>query len=104
MGSSERLHSNRADRGGDDWRQILIADRKASIPDVAATRIDFAEWLKTLSRRDRRIVNALAQGQATMDVAQEFLVTPGRISQLRRQYERSWMSFQGEAGFTAVVA
>jgi hypothetical protein len=96
--------SNRADRGGNDWRQILIADRRTQIPDVAAMRIDFAEWLNTLSRRDRRIVNALAKGDSTMSVAQEFQVTPGRISQLRRQYERSWMSFQGEAGFAAVAA
>jgi hypothetical protein len=104
MGSSERLHSNRADRGGDDWRQILIADRRASIPDVAATRIDFAEWLKTLSRRDRRIVKALAQGEPTMDVAVQFQVSPGRISQLRRQYELSWKSFQGEASSSSVAA
>jgi len=90
--------------GSDGWKMIAIADRRASIPDVAALRIDFADWLKTLTRRDRRIVNVLAQGQRTMEVAQKFKVTPGRISQLRCRFERSWKSFQGETDSPAVVA
>ena len=89
--------------GSDGWKMIAIADRKASIPEVAALRIDFSEWLKTLTRRDRRIVNVLAQGNRTMEVAERFRVTPGRISQLRGRFERSWRIFQGE-GDSAVAA
>ena len=71
-------------------------DRKASIPDIAAFRIDFAEWLKGLTHRDRHIVAALARGDQTSAVADRFGLTPGRISQLRRKYEHLWLTFQGE--------
>jgi hypothetical protein len=86
------------------WKMIAIADRRASIPDVAALRIDFSEWLKTLTRRDRRIVNVLAQGHRTMEVAERFRVTPGRISQLRCRFERSWRVFQGDTDSPAAAA
>jgi len=86
------------------WKMIAIADRRASIPDVAALRIDFSEWLKTLTRRDRRIVNVLAQGNRTIEVAERFRVTPGRISQLRSRFERSWRVFLGETDSPAAAA
>jgi hypothetical protein len=77
------------------WQQLVIADRKDPIPDTAAFRIDFAEFLHTLTRRDRRIIAALIRGERTMDVADRFGITPGRVSQLRRIYEQSWAQFQG---------
>jgi hypothetical protein len=82
--------------GTECWRQIAIADRKASIPDTAAFRIDFACWLGELSRRDRRIIAGLASGDHTNAVAGRFGITPGRVSQLRRKYEHLWQAFQGE--------
>lgn len=89
------------DRKADQWRQVAIADRKASIPDTAAFRIDFARWLRGLSRRDRRIVTALAAGDHTKTLAGRFGITPGRVSQLRRKYQRLWLSFQGEPALDA---
>jgi DNA-directed RNA polymerase specialized sigma24 family protein len=83
--------------GTDGWQQIVIADRKASIPDVACFRVDFAEFLKILNRRDRKIISALSAGETTSGVAEQFRITPGRVSQLRRRYERDWCVFQGEA-------
>jgi hypothetical protein len=79
-----------------EWRQLTIADRRASVPDLAAFRIDFAQWLKTLTRRDRRIVGALAGGDTTNAVAGRFGISSGRVSQLRRKYEHLWLTFQGE--------
>jgi hypothetical protein len=79
-----------------EWRQVAVTDRKASVPDIAAFRIDFAAWLKTLSRRDRRIIFALAAGEGTSRVADHFGLTAGRVPQLRRKYEHLWRSFQGE--------
>jgi hypothetical protein len=78
------------------WSRVAVAERRASVPDVAAFRIDFAAWLKTLNRRDRRIIIALAAGEGTARVADHFGLTAGRVSQLRRRYERLWLSFQGE--------
>jgi hypothetical protein len=87
---------DRYDRKTEEWRQVAIADRKASIPDLAAFRIDFAQWLKGLTHRDRLIVASLARGDHTSAVADRFGLTPGRISQLRRKYEHLWLTFQGE--------
>jgi hypothetical protein len=79
-----------------DWRQLVIADRNAPIPDTAAFRIDFAEFLRRLPRRDRRIIRALIAGEQAFAVAQRYGLSAGRISQLRRRYERDWQLFQGE--------
>jgi hypothetical protein len=95
-GVQVRSYHRSAD-GTDGWRQVAIAERKASIPDTAAFRIDFAEWLQTLTRRDRRIIVAFVRGESTSSVAERFGITPGRVSQLRRTYEHRWQCFQGES-------
>ncbi|MGA2496825.1 MAG: hypothetical protein ABSH20_03745 [Tepidisphaeraceae bacterium] len=87
----------RSGSGDDGWKQLVIADRKDLIPDTAAFRIDFERWLKMLNRRDRRIIAAFIRREGTMEVAERFRVSPGRISQLRRQYERGWTVFQRQA-------
>jgi len=84
--------------GGDGWRQVAVADRRASVPDVACFRLDFEGWLKTLSRRDRRVIAAFAAGEGTGAVAGRLGMSPARVSQLRRKYEGLWRAFQGEAG------
>ena len=91
------LHSSRYGDGADGWRQVAIAERSASIPDTAAFRIDFAEWLRTLTRRDRKMITAFVQGERTWAVAERFNVTEGRVSQLRRRFEHLWRVFQGES-------
>src|SRR5688572_26595947 len=40
---------------GQAWTELLVADGRATPADLAASRIDFAEWLRTLSPRDRRV-------------------------------------------------
>src|SRR5262249_7089437 len=61
-----------------------------------AFRLDCPAWLKTLTARERRLVRAMAQGERTMDLSKEFEVSPGRISQLRRELRDDWLRFQGE--------
>ena len=85
------------DRDAGQWRQMVIEDRGAAVPDLAAFRIDFADWLTTLTARDRGIISALAAGDGTLRVAGRFNVSPARVSQLRRRYERDWRAFHGEA-------
>ncbi|MFI5379013.1 MAG: hypothetical protein ACHRHE_06945 [Tepidisphaerales bacterium] len=87
----------RAGYGSDGWRQLTIADRRDPIPETVAFRIDFGQWLKMLGRRDRRIVTAFIRGERTTDVAGKLGVTLGRVSQLRRRYERDWARFQRQA-------
>jgi len=79
------------------WHASLIADRKASVPDLAAFRIDFREWVGRMVERDRNVIAQLAEGEKTHIVAERFGLSPGRVSQLRRRYERDWQVFQGEA-------
>jgi len=96
----ERL--DKYDRSTQGWHEILIEDRHAGPADVAATRIDFGEWLRTLSRRDRRIAENLSVGETTGDVARRFHVSPSRVSQLRRELSQSWDEFQRDG--TAVAS
>ena len=77
------------------WKEILVEDRSATPADIAASRIDFAAWLRSLSNRYRKIAMALAVGETTAKVAQMFRLSRGRISQLRRELQESWQVFQG---------
>ena len=73
---------------------------KTGIPrpaEIAAARIDVREWLKSLPKRDRRLAERLATGETTSGAARIFGITAGRISQLRRTLEASWLAFQQEA-------
>ena len=88
----------------DVWREVLVEDKRATPADIAAVRIDFADWLKSLSHRLRRIANMLATGESTDVAAKRFRVSPGRISQIRREMERSWRTFQGEEISSSAVA
>ena len=56
--------------------------------------MDYETWLARWDGRNRRIVEALAVGGGTGDVAKDFNVTAGRISQLRRAFEQDWAEFQ----------
>ncbi len=76
-----------------EWMECLVDNRVTSIPNQVAFRIDFPRWLDELSPRDRRIAERLSLGYSTSDVASEFKISPGRISQLRRQLADSWYEF-----------
>ena len=84
------------DDQGNAWREIVVQDRHATPADVVRVRIDFAEWLKTLSRRMRRIAELLAVGHLAVEVARRFHVSRARISQVQRELKYSWQEFVGE--------
>lgn len=79
-----------------DWKQTVTEDRRTTPAELAALRLDFADWLATLSPRDRRVAKALAIGERTTTVARLFKMTAGRVSQLRRELYVSWQRFFGE--------
>jgi len=83
--------------GTDGWKRIAVEDRTAGIADLAAFRIDFTQWFQLLTDRDRKIICALSSGDSTKLVAERFGLSEGRVSQLRRKFERLWRIFQGEA-------
>jgi hypothetical protein len=88
------LTPSREDQDG--WQATLIECRRVLPSDMAAFRIDLEQWLRSFTPRTRRIITTLASGERTAAVAEQFGLTAGRVSQLRRRYERHWLAFQGE--------
>lgn len=92
--SVERL--DRFDERKGEWQEAVVEDRKVGPADTAAARLDISDWLATLPRQKRRVAETLARGETTKATARKFAVSPGRISQLRRELESAWREFQGE--------
>jgi len=80
----------------DCWEEVLVEDKTAGPAEIAASRVDFSDWMRSLPSRQRRIANVLATGETTKTTARKFRVTPGRVSQLRDELRRSWHQFVGE--------
>jgi hypothetical protein len=85
------------DKRRDRWREILVEDRHAGPAETAAARIDFLEWLASLSVRMRGIAETLAAGETTGWVARRFRLSNGRISQMRRELRQGWDDYHGGA-------
>jgi hypothetical protein len=78
--------------------------RGLPVPKVVAFRVDFKDWLKSLSGRDRRIAKYVSLTYRTRDAASKFNVSDGRISQLRRGFFHNWRRFVGDEGDAAAAA
>jgi hypothetical protein len=81
----QRLH--------DAFEERLRDNTQTPVVEQVVFRCDFPAWLGTLSARNRRVVDDLMAGERTGDVAQKFGLSPGRVSQLRRQFEGDWAVF-----------
>lgn len=57
---------------------------------VVCFRDLYQVWLETLNDRQRKVVELLANGDRTEEAAAKCGLTPGRISQIRREVERRW--------------
>lgn len=92
------LHIVRLDNSGKngEWYDFVLEDRRTPVPDQAAFRCDFPDWLNILSSQRRRIAERLAAGDTTSEVAKQFKLSRGRISQIRRELKNSWQEFHGE--------
>ncbi len=89
-------HLDRFNKRRNVWLEVLVEDRRTPVPDQVAFRIDFPDWLSHLTKRNRRIAEALAAGDTTGDVARRFDVSASRISQLRQDFRRSWRDFHSD--------
>lgn len=93
----ERLYSDvRGQQKLDEFEERLSDNTITPVIDQVIFRVDFAAWLNTLASRDRRLVEELMKSERTIDLSLKFHVTPGRISQLRRRFERDWEAYCGE--------
>jgi hypothetical protein len=87
-GQDQRLH--------DAMEERLVDNTMTPPPDQAVFRIDFSKWLKTLSARERRIIRAMSVDERTKDLGKRFSLSPGRISQMRREFRDDWRRFVGD--------
>lgn len=89
---------DRFDEDEGTWEEAVVQDtRNSPVPDIVSFRVDFPTWLATHTNRNRRIAESLALNRSTGEVARQFGVSPGRVSQLRRDFRESWKKFTGEA-------
>ena len=80
-------------RSRDEWEERLT-DNTVTPPDEQAMfRIDFADWLQSMTARERRIVKAMACNERTKDLSRMFELSAGRISQMRREFRDGWERF-----------
>ncbi|MCE9552905.1 MAG: hypothetical protein K8T91_05955 [Planctomycetes bacterium] len=93
------VHIDRLDYFDDEemaWTEVLIEDRTAGPAETAASRIDFASWLRSLSGQKRKVATTLATGETTQKTARKFHLSPGRVSQLRTELKEAWEGFVGD--------
>ena len=90
----ERL--DRFDKYEGVWLEAVVEDPRTPVIDQVWFRIDFPAWLSRLADRDRQIAEALAAGNRTGEVAEEYGVSAGRVSQMRKEFKESWEDFHGE--------
>jgi DNA-binding NarL/FixJ family response regulator len=83
------------DPHAEEWRAAMVEDTRTPVPDQASFRVDFPSWLSRLGSRDRAVAQSLAAGYTTREVAEEHGISPGRVSQLRRQLHDGWERFHG---------
>jgi hypothetical protein len=71
-----------------------LQDNMQTPPDEQAIfRIDFPVWLASLSERKRRVAEDLMVGETTLAASRKHNISPGRISQLRREFHAGWERF-----------
>jgi hypothetical protein len=80
-----------------DVFEVRLADNTRTPPaEQAAFRLDFKSWLATRTDRDRRIIEDMAVGERTQDLARKHGISQGRVSQMRREFHADWTSFCGD--------
>jgi hypothetical protein len=87
-----------------EWIEAIVEDKTAGPADIAATRIDFRDYLRSLPTRQRRIARFLAKGETTSAASKKFDVSAGRISQIRTELKQAWDRFVGNDGPAANAA
>ena len=54
-----------------NWIDTMVEDKRASVVDLVAAKLDVAAWFKTLPQRMKRIAKDLAFGWSTSEVSEE---------------------------------
>jgi hypothetical protein len=95
-GYDNLLSSPTGQRDQDVLEERLRDNTRTPPPEQAAFRVDFSRWLKTLTPRKRRIIRAMSLNEKTKNLSRVFKLSPGRISQMRREFHDDWSRFVGD--------
>ena len=88
-----------ADPMGGALADALSDNTRTPVPDQVQFRCDFAAWKHRLPDMKGRLVDLLALGHRTKDLAAAFGLSEGRISQLRKEFNADYAAFcEGTAG------
>jgi hypothetical protein len=94
---SGALYGSPHGQGRQDAYEARLRDNTRSpVPDQAAFRIDYPAWLARLGTRKRGIAEDMTMELGTFELAARHRVSPGRISQLRREFHADWRHFCGD--------
>lgn len=93
----DRLDKPHGQRQQDEFEQRLQHNLVTPVDEQVQFKLDFAAWLHTLTARERRLIRAMLRNERTKDLSRYFEVSPGRVSQLRRQFRDDWRRFIGDA-------
>ena len=78
------------------FSEALADNTQTPVDEQVCFRCDFPAWLHTLTQRNRRVAEDLMRGERTLDTARKYRISAGRVSQLRREFQRDWLRFQDE--------
>jgi hypothetical protein len=81
---------------GSPLHEALHDNTRSPVDEQVCFRIDFPAWRLTRAERDRRVLDDLMLGERTLDVAGKYGLSPGRVSQLRRELHADWEFFCAE--------
>ena len=81
-------------RCSEGWREMVLESPRVSPADQACFNVDFQTWFRQWPQRQRNIINALVAGHGPKAVAHRFGISQPRVSQLRREYQRSWEQYK----------
>ncbi len=61
--------------------------------EIIALAEQWAQWLETLTDRDREIIAGLARGDQAYQVATGVGISPGRLTQIRQHLRGKWQAY-----------
>lgn len=70
-----------------------VVDDSQNPAEVAQVRLDYVAWLEVLTARERQMLAGFLNGERTDDLAAQYGVSPGRVSQIRRELIDHWLVF-----------
>jgi hypothetical protein len=80
----------------ESWHEAVVDNTQTPPADAAAFRMDFRQWLASLTPRNRQLVNLLTLSYTPTQAARQLKISRGRISQLRKAFARQWYASQEE--------